>query len=386
MNSLVRTPCFNDRLAIVFGQTKAIDKSLKFASNLSSFSSDIFRQISSSPVAGKGLDALVQSFNTMRNGVKIFDAFRDLSLTSNDIHEYRMQAIQLICFTIADVVNPILYFEAEGFYTISNELKTSMGTYCAKIGLFGLATNLIHSIYQLYTSLKTKSSVDNFFQEEAIGQQIEQLNVEKCTFFNKMQDLKKNCKELEKSIKQIDFGIIVAEKIHNIISRNDISIISTNSINLSSPSQKPHTTKATKSITTEHDSEKKSLSLALNKALVEIKKIELSIKACEESLLALENYTVGQRYVNERFNQSLLSLLENILEISGLIISLAGISTIAIPATTIISLLGVMSSVIALKKMWSGSLLTENEEQKYQILINHVKRVNQSMADVRQRN
>jgi hypothetical protein len=379
MTSLVSPPCFNDRLAIVFGQTKAIDKSLKFASNLTSFSSDIFREIGSSSVACKGLDALAESFYSIRNGVKIFDTFQDLSQPSGDIHEVRMKWIQLLCFTVADVVNPILYFESNGFYTIGNELKKSMIAYSAKISLFGLATNLIHSFYQFFTSLKIKNSVEIFFQEEDVEQEIERLNEQKTAIFNKIERLRKCYKDLDESIAKIKFGADLAKQVDDIVDENNDILNLNQQPSFSSTQTKIKLSNTSEDIHTHFKTTEKNLSISKAKALKKIQELEQKIDAFEEKLSTLEGYKVGQACLNKHFYQTQLSLVENILEIASIIISLAGVSTIAVPATLIIALLGVLSSAMAMIKIWHQSAQIENEEQKYQELLNCVSQVTQNL-------
>jgi hypothetical protein len=144
-------PTFNNRLADVYAQTRGIDKTLKFGSSLAGLTSNILSYSTGeiSQLSGKTIGSLGKSLSSIRSGVKVFDVLQDFSTPTGDVHEKKMKWIQLVCFASADILNPIFFFESQGFYSICEKTKELMGKVATSFGLTGVVTSLVNTGYQL---------------------------------------------------------------------------------------------------------------------------------------------------------------------------------------------------------------------------------------------
>jgi hypothetical protein len=164
MNLVVSAPSFSNRLASIYSQTKAIDKTLKWGSSFANLTANLlsYGTTSLSRVATQAITTLGKTFSSVRNGIKIFDIFQDLSVPkSDDIHDLRMKWVQTCCFAGADAFNPIFFFENQGVYTLTSKVKTFMGNLAAGLGFVGVATSFVSTLYQRKKDIENLDKIQN---------------------------------------------------------------------------------------------------------------------------------------------------------------------------------------------------------------------------------
>ena len=297
---------YNNRLADVYAQTKGIDKTLKFGSSLASLTSHVLSYNTGdvSQLSGKTIGSHGKSLSSIRSGVKVFDVLTDFSTPTGDVHEKKMKWIQLVCFASADILNPVFFFESQGFYSISEKTKELMGKVASSFGLAGIATSLLNTSYQL-----SKASDQLQKVEQAI------LNDENKV--SQLDEIKNLHSQLISQLEQLKQPQATDEQ----VTGNEGEEL---------------LTQETASADLEEQIE------ALNRKIID----------AEGEIRRAETLLVGKEVALEKVLKNELTIVEKIMDIAAVVFSFAaGIvsSSVFVP---VMATLGLMSASIALVKIW----------------------------------
>lgn len=366
------SPSLNDRLAIVYGNSKTFDKALKFTTNISEFSSDIFRSFNSSSSMSKALDAVGQWLSSERAGIKIFDIFRDIKSPNGDSFETKVKWIQLVGYTVVDVLRPILYFESQGFYSLKKELKVSLIKVGSYFGLVGIVANTVDSIYQFYRSSSSIGNIEAVLRYNRVDQEKsdveESLRIEK----QKLLECRDGLTKIHESIELLKQGQDVIARLN----LQQASFLKVN--NLQQNSRKTYFDISSGRMLSKDLCISDALEIfekAKEKLNTHISSLLSKIAYCNEKIAHYSDLQRGRDYACQLHQQNICDFIENILELSATVLTISAASIGALPITSIIALIGICSSCIALLKIWKNSALTDEERFKYDELMAYVEGV-----------
>jgi hypothetical protein len=276
-----------------------------------------------------------------------------------------MKWVELISFTVADVLNPVLYFEAQGFYNINKQVKEQLVKYGSQLGLIGLATNVVRTVYEFYKSFSQMKKIDMAFHSRDIDEQRRSLVDTKRVANQHMQAMQQHLASFDQTVEQLKRGQLGVKAINRYRSVHNRIMGSLGSDTI------PNGFSGREDLKDEELTEAKDILPRYQKDTATIiDELRLKIDTCNQKIEELNNLEVGREVSAQYFNQRLFSLIESVLELSSAILMLSSVCIASIPAATIAASLGVLSSSVALIRIWQKSGLSSEDEAQYQEVIN----------------
>jgi hypothetical protein len=360
MTATLTAPSFNNRLADSYAQTRTLDKTLKFSSSFASLVSNLLSYTTSenAAISGKAISSLGKTFSSVRSGVKVFDVLQDFSTPTGDIHEKRMKWIQMVCFASADATNPVFFFENQGFYSIDSQTKEQMGNIAAGFGLTGVATSLVNASYQLSKAFGQYEHVQALLNQHDVSQEtVEGLTQQHQQLETELANLKRTLQSLSQSL-ELDGdakGSLEHDELH-------VSQDGTAELDLSETvEEEGHGPAAT--LLQEPTPTRDQISGQIEDLTARIQDLNGQIQLGKTLL-------IGEQIASEKVLKQELTIIEKIMDIAAIVLSLA--STLVVPSVfvPVMAGLGLISSAIALAKIWRESGISREDEAQLKIAMN----------------
>lgn len=333
MNITLTSPSFNNRLADSYGQTRTVDKTLKFGSSLSSLVSNIlsYNTTENSAISGKAISSLGKTFSSIRSGMKVFDIMQDFSTPSGDVHETRMKFIQMVCFASADALNPVFFLENQGFYSIDAQTKDVMGNTATSFGLVGVATSLVNTAYQLSKASAQFDHVQSAINNRHISEEL-------------LQGLKDQHRTLETELQRLKQLI---QEYPDQLCNEDVR---EHSDALPFLEHSDDENAADPSIGNPQPTKQQLFEMVRN--------LEPRIADLLNDIRISQTLLVGREVAAEKVFKNELTIIEKVMDLAAIVFSFA--SSYVAPAVfvPVMAVLGLISSTIALAKIWRESGFT----------------------------
>lgn len=336
------TQSANDRFASIFNQTATLDKSLKFTACMAKLASSFAYYLPISAVALSTIELLGKNCSSIRTGIKVFDVCKDVANpSSKDKVENRLKWLQSFCFFSADSVGPVLYFEEQGHYSLDDDLKKDLGFCAASVGAFGLCANLTLTSYQIS---KMSSDLQTLIAD---------------TSETSINGMKHNIAQVRANVTGLVDHIANLRALHPC----DLSIHAIRAL--------PEGTDVQQLKLVEND---------LNRCLDDLAGLEAEVLYVET------NKEVAKGAVLDKLHKSYLTIVEKVIDITVIVLSLSAafVAPVFVAPFTLgatLAFLSVISSGIALKKIWNDSALTDSSKAQQQEFLAQTKRMAKNYND-----